>query len=60
MSYDLSLSSGGYLPKGGARDVGPPPAEGGGEGGEGGEGGAGGGGGVGNEEAGGGGKRPRK
>ena len=35
VSYDLSLSSGGYLPKGGARDVGPPPAaEGGGEGGE--------------------------
>lgn len=31
VSYDLSLSSVGYLPKGGAREVGPPPAEGGGE-----------------------------
>ena len=26
VSYDLSLSSSGYLPKGGAREVGPPPS----------------------------------
>jgi hypothetical protein len=44
ISYDLSLSSVGYLPKGGAREVGPPPeaaaagGEGEGEGGDGAEG----------------------
>jgi predicted translin family RNA/ssDNA-binding protein len=40
VAYDLSLSSVGYLPKGGAREVGPAPAEGGGGGGDDGDGGA--------------------